>query len=133
MATQVQFRRGSTPENNAFKGAQGEITVDTSERTLRVHDGSLTGGYPLLKRDGTNSELAAGNLSSCALKFANDSNTGINRPGADQLAFVTGGVARLTIDSSGAATFSGNVSVNGNLTATTTSFSDQIALILALG
>ena len=132
MATQVQFRRGSKPENDAFKGAVGEVTVDTTKQTLRVHDASKSGGYPLLRDDGTNSELDLGSLTSCALKFANDHNTGIYSPGPDQVALVTGGVARLTIDSVGSATFSGNVIVNGTLSATTTSFSDQIALILAL-
>ena len=132
MATQVQFRRGSKPENDAFKGAIGEVTVDTTNQALRVHDGSKTGGYPLLREDGTNSELALGSLTSCALKFASDNNTGIYSAGPDQIALVTGGVARLTIDSVGSATFSGNVIVNGTLSATTTSFSDQIALILAL-
>ena len=57
MATQVQFRRGSKPENDAFKGAVGEVTVDTTKQTLRVHDASKLGGYPLLRDDGTNSEL----------------------------------------------------------------------------
>jgi len=44
MATQVQFRRGTTSQNNAFTGAQGEITVDTDVYTLRIHDGSTAGG-----------------------------------------------------------------------------------------
>ena len=132
MATQVQFRRGTEAENNAFKGAIGEVTVDTSKQTLRVHDSSLVGGYPLLRNDGSNSELELGSLTSCALKFANDHNTGFYSAGADQLALVTGGVARLTIDGVGSATFSGNVIVNGTLTATTTNLSDQLALILAL-
>ena len=133
MATQVQFRRGTTGQNDTFKGAVGEVTVDTSKNTLRVHDGSTVGGYPVLKNDGTNSELSIGSLTSCALKFANDHNTGIYSTGADTIGLVTGGVARLTIDSSGSSTFHGNVIVNGTLSATTTSFSDQIALILALG
>jgi hypothetical protein len=132
MATQVQFRRGTTSENDVFKGAIGEVTVDTSKNTLRVHDGSTVGGYPVLKNDGTNSEFSIGSLTSCALKFANDHNTGIYSTGADTIGLVTGGVARLTIDSSGSSTFHGNVIVNGTLTATATSFSDQIALILAL-
>ena len=132
MATQVQFRRGSKPENDAFKGAIGEVTVDTTKQTLRIHDASKLGGYPLLRDDGTNSELDLGSLTSCALKFANDHNTGIYSPGPDQVTLVTGGVARLTIDSTGSSTFHGNVIVNGTLSATTTSFSDQIALILAL-
>ncbi len=133
MATQVQFRRGTTGQNDAFKGAIGEVTVDTDKNTLRVHDGAITGGTSLLKTDGTNSEFSIGSLTSCALKFANDHNTGIYSTGADNIGLVTGGVARLTIDSVGSATFSGNVIVNGTLSATTTSFSDQIALILALG
>ena len=133
MATQVQFRRGSKPENDAFKGAVGEVTVDTTKQTLCVHDASKLGGYPLLRDDGTNSELDLGSLTSCALKFANDHNTGIYSTGADTIGLVTGGVARLTIDSSGSSTFHGNVIVNGTLSATATSFSDQIALILALG
>jgi len=44
MATQVQFRRGTTTQNNAFTGAIGEITYDTQVKTLRLHDGSTAGG-----------------------------------------------------------------------------------------
>ena len=44
MSSQVQFRRGTTTQNNAFTGAQGEITYDTDIKTLRLHDGSTAGG-----------------------------------------------------------------------------------------
>lgn len=44
MATQVQFRRGTTTQNNAFTGAAGEITYDTDIKTLRLHDGLTQGG-----------------------------------------------------------------------------------------
>ena len=44
MATQVQFRRGTTSQNNAFTGAQGEFTVDTDVWTIRIHDGATPGG-----------------------------------------------------------------------------------------
>jgi hypothetical protein len=44
MSTQVQYRRGSATQNNAFTGALGEITVDTTNWTLRVHDGATAGG-----------------------------------------------------------------------------------------
>ena len=133
MATQVQFRRGTTAEHSSFKGAVGEVTVDTSKNTVVIHDAIQAGGYPVLRQDGTNSALSAGGLSNCALKFDGDSNTGIISPSADNISLVTGGVARLTIDGSGSVTIPGNVIVSGTLTATTTSFSDQIALILALG
>jgi len=44
MSTQVQYRRGRATQNNAFTGALGEITVDTTNWTLRVHDGATAGG-----------------------------------------------------------------------------------------
>jgi hypothetical protein len=44
MSTQVQYRRGTETQNNAFTGALGEITVDTTSGTLRVHDGITAGG-----------------------------------------------------------------------------------------
>jgi hypothetical protein len=44
LATQIQYRRGTAAQNNAFTGALGEVTVDTTNATLRVHDGSTAGG-----------------------------------------------------------------------------------------
>lgn len=44
MAKQIQLRRGTTAENNAFTGALGELTYDTVKKQLRVHDGSTVGG-----------------------------------------------------------------------------------------
>lgn len=133
MATQVQFRRGTTAETASFIGAVGEVTVDTVKQVCVVHNAAQAGGFPLLREDGTNAAFSPGSLSSCALKFANDPNTGIISPGVDQLALVTGGVARLTIDSGGAATFSGNVSITGSLTVNGAfASSDNLALIVAL-
>jgi hypothetical protein len=40
----VQLRRGTSAENNAFTGAIGEITIDTTKNTIRVHDGITLGG-----------------------------------------------------------------------------------------
>ena len=48
MPTQVQFRRGTTAQNNAFTGAVGEISVDTDLKVLRVHDGTTAGGTSLV-------------------------------------------------------------------------------------
>ena len=53
MATQVQFRRGTSSENDAFTGALGEVTVDTTNDTIRVHDGSTAGGFQSAKLTGT--------------------------------------------------------------------------------
>ena len=49
MPTQVQWRRGTTTQNNSFTGAEGELSVDTTLDTLRVHDGSTAGGHRLFK------------------------------------------------------------------------------------
>jgi len=47
MAIQIQLRHGTTTEHNTFTGAVGEVTVDTTNNTLRVHDGSTVGGTRL--------------------------------------------------------------------------------------
>ena len=49
MSTQVQMRRGTEAENDDFTGAEGEITIDTTNDTIRVHDGIKKGGYPVMK------------------------------------------------------------------------------------
>ena len=134
MATQVQFRRGTTAEHSGFKGADGEVTVDTSLKTVVIHDAITNGGFPVLRQDGSNSQLERGSTTNCALKFAGDPNTGIISPAADELALVTGGSSHLTIDANGAATFTGNVQVNGTLSVTGSFDSgENLALIIALG
>ena len=45
MATQVQFRRGTTSQTGSFTGAAGEVTVDTDKDTVVIHDGSQAGGF----------------------------------------------------------------------------------------
>ena len=52
MPTVLQFRRGTTAQNNSFTGTAGELSVDTTLNTLRVHDGSTAGGFALLKETG---------------------------------------------------------------------------------
>ena len=47
MAIQIQLRQGTSTEHNTFTGAVGEVTVDTTNKTLRVHDGSTVGGTTL--------------------------------------------------------------------------------------
>ena len=135
MATQVQFRRGTTGEHSGFTGAVGEVTVDTEKKVVCIHDATTAGGFPLLREDFSNSNLSLGSLGSCALKFVNDPDTGIMSTGQDQIQLVTAGVARLTIDSSGTISVpSGNMILGGNLVVTgELDSSNQIALILALG
>ena len=46
MAKRIQFRRGTTTEHAAFVGAPGELTIDTTKKTVVVHDGVTPGGFP---------------------------------------------------------------------------------------
>jgi hypothetical protein len=48
MPTVLQFRRGTTSQNNAFTGSAGEVSIDTDKDTVVVHDGSTAGGHPLV-------------------------------------------------------------------------------------
>ena len=44
MATQLQLRKGNTAQTATFTGAVAEVTVDTEQKTIVVHDGVTTGG-----------------------------------------------------------------------------------------
>ena len=49
MATAIQRRRGTATQHSSFTGLAGEITIDTTNNTVRVHDGSTAGGHRLAK------------------------------------------------------------------------------------
>ena len=84
MSKRIQLRRGTTAETNAFTGALGEVTVDTTKDVIVVHDGVTAGGFPnaarantdgtisLIKKDGT----SAGEVNSAGL--FNDTLTSTN-------------------------------------------------------
>ena len=54
MATQIQLRRGTAAQHASFTGAASEITFDTSNTTVRIHDGSTEGGFKLATEDRVN-------------------------------------------------------------------------------
>jgi hypothetical protein len=66
MSIEIKFRRGTSTEHNSFTGANGEITVDTTIKTLRVHDGVTAGGIRLAKfsdlSDAANLEYVTTNI-----------------------------------------------------------------------
>lgn len=62
MAKQVQFRRGTAAENDAFTGAVGEITVDTTNNKLRIHDGSTAGGVATVAASDLTSYLESSDI-----------------------------------------------------------------------
>lgn len=45
MAIQLQLRKGTKAQNDAFVGAEGELTYDTQTQALHVHDGTTQGGH----------------------------------------------------------------------------------------
>ncbi len=66
MSTQVKFRRGTRTQHNTFTGADGEMTIDTTNDRMVVHDGSKVGGFPHVNfLDNINNvfKAAAGSLS----------------------------------------------------------------------
>lgn len=68
MATQLKLRGGTTVQHSTFTGSDKEVTVDTTKKTLVVHDGATAGGFPLLKESAINSTVQAydANLTSAA-------------------------------------------------------------------
>jgi hypothetical protein len=95
MADQLSLRGGTTAEHAVFTGANKEVTVDTTKKTLVVNDGATVGGHPLMRENASNSALALGSAATPSLKFTGDTNTGIYSPGADQVAISTNGTGRL--------------------------------------
>jgi hypothetical protein len=109
MATQVQWRGGTTAEHATFTGAAREVTVDTQKQTLVVHDGSTAGGAPLQKQ-----YPPLGSAAAPTYTFTGDTNTGIYSPGADQVAVATNGTGRLFVDASGRIGIAGSPSASSN-------------------
>jgi hypothetical protein len=49
MSFAFQRRRGTTTQHATFTGLNAELTVDTTKKTVVVHDGATAGGTPLAK------------------------------------------------------------------------------------
>ncbi|MBK3800467.1 hypothetical protein GAY33_14695 [Azospirillum brasilense] len=73
---QLQFRGGTAVEHSAFTGALREVTVDTTNKALRVHDGLTPGGFMQALADLSN-VTASANLPMAGFKI-----TGLGTPTA---------------------------------------------------
>ena len=73
MPTVLQFRRGTEAQNDAFVGAITEITYDTTNNRMRLHDGSTAGGLKIT----TVADVALANTNS-AISNLNTNLTGTN-------------------------------------------------------
>jgi len=80
MAVTVQFRRGTTTQNNSFTGSVGEISVNTTNNSIRVHDGSTAGGTELMLASAANisGNVPIGNISGTISASAMDDGSSID-------------------------------------------------------
>ena len=64
MTKAVQRRKGTNSEHSTFTGLEAEITVNTTNQSVHVHDGSTAGGFELARADGSNVDdfAVGGNL-----------------------------------------------------------------------
>ena len=91
---------------NAVKAAY-DLALAAGGGALPLTGGTMTGA--ILGDDSTSP-------STPGYAFDGDPNTGLLRTGADELALVTGGTSRLTIDSAGAVVIPGDLTVQGTTT-----------------
>lgn len=96
----VQLRRGTTAEHASFIGAEGELTIDTTRDIAIVHDGVKLGGHELVGVAATNQSIV------------NKVSVGIGTSNATS-ALTVFGDSLIT----GVSTFSGNVTLGGELRA----------------
>ena len=110
MSIEIKFRRGTTTEHNSFTGANGEITVDTTIQTLRVHDGVTAGGVRIARYDEV---VSSSNLQSVSTHILPSANVTFDL-GSDELSWrdlylsgstITLGNGVITTDSTGSVAF----------------------------
>jgi hypothetical protein len=119
MATQVQLRRGDNTAHGSFTGVVGEVTVNTTNDSIHVHDGATTGGFELLRADMTNNTGDTDDLSegSTNLYYTNA------RVDAEIDSYLSAGTG-ITLAGSG------SIAVDTSVIATRTYVNDQIALTI---
>jgi hypothetical protein len=91
--------------------------TDSDSRYLKTTGGTLTGQ---LRADDSTSVAAP------VYSFDGDTNTGIAHTGVDELALVTGGTARLTVDPSGAVNVPVSLSVGANAVLNTSNIGTSV-------
>jgi hypothetical protein len=107
MPTTVQFRRGTTAQNNAFTGAAGELSIDTDLNVIRVHDNSTAGGEVMVGATATqtltNKTLTSPTINSATIAMGTNKITGMGDPTSAQdaatKAYVDGELSSLSSNS----------------------------------
>ena len=72
MSKQVQLRRGNTSDHSTFTGVVGEVTIDTTKKTVVVHDGSTAGGVPLATETALGDYVATSTIGSAVQAYDAD-------------------------------------------------------------
>ncbi len=85
MTTALQRRKGTATNHDSFTGLDAEITINTTNKSIHVHDGTTAGGYETLRAD-------FGNISDIAttIRFTDAGNIKFGT-GADDLTLGTNG------------------------------------------
>ena len=122
MSTQVQYRRGTNAQNAAFTGALAEITVDTTNGTLRVHDGITAGGSNIATVSYVTAQIGALSANSIS---SGTSNVRVVSSGGNVTTSV-GGTANVIVAYSGGVAITGDLSVTGNATLSGNILGDRI-------
>ena len=145
MAIQIQLRRGTNTQHSTFTGVLGEVSINTTNNSLHMHDGTTAGGHELAKVNFSN--VASGAIANS--KLANSTISGIalgsnlatltigtgltgaayNGSTASTVSLAASGVTAgaygsstavpvLTIDTYGRVTLAGTAAISGALTFT---------------
>lgn len=108
MAIQLQLRRGTASQTATFTGATSEVTLNATNHSLHIHDGSTAGGFETARADLTN-VIQGSNLNLNSGSF-----TGTN------LTLLGGAVIAGSVSITSGTTIGGNLGVTGNTTITGT-------------
>ena len=124
MSSQVQYRRGTNAQNIAFTGALAEITVDTTNGTLRVHDAITAGGSNIATVAYVTSQISALSANSITSGTSNLSiiasggNIRGNVGGATVTNIYSGGIELTGLLSASGTATAGNIATGGTVSAT---------------
>lgn len=119
MAIQLQVRRGTAAQHTTFTGASGELTLNTTNNSLHVHDASSAGGFETAKANltniilGSNLAIGSGGFTGATLGLTSNATVGgtLGVTGNTTIGGTLGVTGNTTI--SGSLTVTGNITLNG--------------------
>jgi hypothetical protein len=142
MTKQVQRRRGTATQHTSFTGAEGEISVNTTNKSVHVHDGVTAGGVEAARADlsnvsdaNLNSALSGNTVASLTITSADINGgtiDGVTIGGASAGAGTFTSVTGTSLDMNGNADFSGNITLS-QATSTTIKRTDNTGLFSLQG